>query len=141
MSIEDKFEKTRIQDPDKAQEEANMLRVEAGESPTAEDYDKALSLLSELEKKASQGSATVDQITRPLRNALAGTVTVGGKWLDLLALSITSMGPGVTGRESRRELIEILKQMPEDYKFTKEELSTAREKLEQWKKKAAAVAK
>lgn len=141
--MEGNFEKTRIQNPDTAHEEANMLRVEAGEAPTAEDYDVALEKLEELQEVASHGSESIDKVTKPLRIALAGFIAVTGRWPELLTLAILNAG-GAVGmvpkrlhEQNRRELIEKLKQIPKDYESDKLNLSTARERLEQWKAKAA----
>ena len=151
MSAEGKFEKTRIQNPDEAHEEANMLRVEAGEAPTAEDYDRALVMLEELQEEASHGSKSVDRMTKPMRNALAGFVAAGGAAPELLGLALVNVVGTVgsaIGADSplrmpkleRYRLIERVKRIADDYEIHKDNLASARERLERWKAEAEKTA-
>jgi hypothetical protein len=142
MSIEGgNYEKTRIQDPNEAHEEANMLRVEAGDAPKAEDYDKALAYLDELQGKAEKGSPS------KLDSLLAGLIegTVGA--MDLVALALLPgakllAGGGRTSKEEiQRSLMERYEQMGENIDFMKSEMNEARmnearRTLEEWKERA-----
>jgi len=145
MSIED-FSKTRIQDSEKAQEEANMIRVEVGGQPTAQDYDEALEWITTLEEEAVNGSVTIDKLTKPLRNALAVGVAAVGATPELLALSVLNLGgliipaPRHWKEHDRQELRDAIAKIPEHYQLHKENLSSARERLEVLRSEAEKLA-
>ncbi|MFH1178158.1 MAG: hypothetical protein V1711_00320 [bacterium] len=156
------FEKTRVQDPGKALEEGNMMMSHLAEKekwrqeyygnddyveffkhekPTVEDYDDALFFLNELGKEASHESLLIDKTARPMRTLLAGLVAAVGSWPELLALAMGSIAPTRWKEKNRQELIEKLKEMPDNYRVLREDLSSAREKLEKWKAEADEFAK
>lgn len=125
-----------------------MLRVRVGEeAPVAEDYDRALAYLDELEEESKLNSESVDKVTKPLRNVLAGIVVAGGTAGELLGLALLNLGthvgmyPKSIREEDRRRLVERIKQIPADFKSHSDNLSSARELLEKWKEEAEAIHK
>ena len=146
MSAEDKFEKTRIQNPDEAHEEANMVSVEAGEGrPTAKNYRDALEQLESLEKEANEGS--VESMDKALRVFTAGAgVAVERIPRLLVAAALNVMPYPKNVKESTRimlggGIIEQLKRIPADYEKKRILFQTAREELEKWKADAEEFSK
>lgn len=153
MSAEGKFEKTRIQDPDVAHEEANMLRVdqesrmEGREMPSAQDYDEALQYLEELKKEAENESLLVNRVIDPMRSTLAGSIAVGSRALEILGLAIVNIGntfvptPKIWKERNRQELIDAVNGIGKSYEMHRANLASAQEKLETWKAEAEEFAK
>ena len=141
------FEKTRIQNPDEAHEEANMIRLKAQESfavsksedgkPKARDYEQALEMLEELQEDAKKGTA-LDQIISKIR---LGSERVG-EILDLAFLNVadmTTFSDGFT-RGDRERLVTMVKGFVEGYKTDvqrgEDRIISARKTLEDWKARA-----
>lgn len=130
---------------EQAQEEANMLRVEAGETPTAKDYEDALYQLEMLEKAANEGP--VESMDKVLRAFVAGTSVAFNRIPKLLAAAVLNVAPYPKNfKERNRKLlgggiIEQLKRIPKDYDERRSLFQTAREELEKWKAEAEGFAK
>ena len=141
------FEKTRIQNPDEAHEEANMIRLNAQESfavsknkdgkPKARDYEEALEMLVELQEDAREGTS-IDKIVSKIQ---LGSERAG-EILDLAFLNIADMtGPSDSfSRGDRSRLIAMVKGFVEGYKADvqrkEDRIISARKTLEDWKAKA-----
>lgn len=144
MSAEGNFEKTRIHNPDEAHEEANMMKIEAGEQATAEDYDEALAWLEKLQEEADRGGDGI--ANEQLRKITAGFVAGGGAAIDLLALSVLAAGttigpyPKHLAERGRQELVDRFRRIATDYQDFKNLMVPARERLEQWKAEAERAA-
>lgn len=148
MSAKNNFEKTRIQDPDRAHEEANMLLVGIlspfGEfRPTVQDLETALAGLEELQVEASRESLAIDKMTRPLKTALAGFVEGREAALELLALALVTAGSAFgmypdkhLEEKDRRIIMENLKKTKTKYEMHRYNLSSAHEQLEIWRRDA-----
>ncbi len=150
MSIEGGVNKHSPESPEeeRAHEEANILssQFEGKEKPTADDYDKALVLLDELKEEADRESPSVDKISRPIRDFMAGSIEATSATLELLGLAINSFAPnfGIPKEwreKNRQELIERFKSIPENYRGHRQNFESARERLERWKKEAEEFAK
>ncbi len=142
---QNEIEKNRIQDPSAAHAEANMLKMEAGDNPTAEDYDEALHLLELLKEDSHFAGVHSPR----MQKVLMALTVIGGGALDLftrslLAAGTTVFGPLVAPKEQRemirKELIEKLKAVPADYKELVDQAESARVRLEEWKAKAEEAA-
>lgn len=144
------FEKTRIQNPDEAHEEANMLSAQVEESlggPTAEDYDNALVMLEELQKEAENESPLVNKVMSPMKSALAGSIAAGSSAGEILGLALVNVGNKVLPiseawkKRDRQDLLNAVEAMGDSYEMHRANLASARERLEQWKAEAEDYAK
>jgi hypothetical protein len=137
------FEKTRIQDPEQAHEEANMLQFEAGETPTVDDYDRALERLIALQEMAETEPATEGAVSEYGRKFLGGLVAGGGSVIDLIALAVLAGATSIPGsvpksfrEKARKDLVERFTRIGSDYEDVKAIMAPARVQLEKWKEEA-----
>jgi hypothetical protein len=162
MSIEGNFERSRIQDPEKAHEEANMLKAQAEkdwarfrhgkENLTADDYDDALVALEKLQGEVL--SPTAEKAMKPVREIMASVGSLSINAQDLVGWSLLSVVPaslwekiGIEEDDLPQErLIKFVKALSEgklgkDYRRNRTELSSAREILERRRIEAEEIAK
>ncbi|MCR4276239.1 MAG: hypothetical protein NUV90_02555 [Candidatus Parcubacteria bacterium] len=156
------FEKTRIQDPEKAQEMANMVKAQAEshaekfhrskENLTAEDYNKALTLLEQLQKELLSPAA--EKATKPVRDLMAAVGAVGDNVQDLLGWTLLSVVPASFWKKAgiretalpQERLIEFVKalgegKLVEDYKANRVALESAHEMLKRRRVEAEEISK
>lgn len=145
------FEKTRVQNADQAHEEANMMSVAlerryppTEKPPTAEDYNKALSWLSELQHAvASETPATIkaERALTIFNEAFVfvafkvPALLVGGALLDVLHY------PENVKTEAGGGLVEQFKTLVKESKNLASTFQSAHDELEKWKKEAEEFAK
>lgn len=138
-----KFERSRIQDPEQAQEMANMLAsaLEGKENVTARDYDEALNQLEILQRTIDE-EPVPESIDKALRTFAAGTALVTQRVPRLLvaaALHIIPYPRNVKDRirqEVGGGVIGQLQGVGNEYKEIRRLFQTAREELESWKAEA-----
>ena len=156
------FEESRIQNPDEAHGEANMLKaqveaVHTGEEElTAEDYDAALAVLEQLEEEVH--SPVVEGAIRPLRDVASGITALSANTLDLLGWSLLSILPmpqsikneamRAGAKLPREKVVELIRglgagegKIAEDYETLRTTFATAREVLERRRIEAEGIAK